>query len=727
MRALLTRAAGRPRRTAIVILALILGASGGVGAVVAQAVANTSVSWQLQSSVNITVPDVSVQAVSCLPVGPCTEVGSYLNSAGQIVPLARLWNGTSSFRQEIITSPAGFSSQAGPSLDGVSCVSVTFCAAVGTTTHSGSPNGDTIFAEQWSGSSWTEQPIPAPAGAASVSLSAVSCTSASFCEAVGGYDESGQLLSFAEQWNGTAWTLQTTPDDGTLPTELRGVSCVSAIFCQAVDFYDAYVESWDGTTWTASHLPLPPGAANPDLSGVSCVAASYCEAVGEYTYTNSSGTSSFALLAERWDGSAWHAQSVPVQGNSSQSLKAVACVSRTYCVAVGSKEVFVSGADTFNAIAASWDGTSWHTMSVPSAQGQSVTELTAVACSIAQSCLAVTSSPVVSEAWNGVRWSELFGPAPPGAISNTLAGVSCASATFCEAVGSVTGIPASLQERWNGSAWQVQPRLASLPSLAAVSCPSATFCEAVGGTGAAAAWNGSAWQPQPAAGYYTSVSCTSATFCMAVGRLGAAQWNGTSWVPTALPALPGSEHYGEVSCASASFCEAVGPSAAVNATAGAAAAWNGSSWVAQAIPAPAGSARLEMRGVSCASTGTCEAVGEYLSASGTAGGFSAGWDGAAWTAQGGLPLPAGAAVILVSGLSCRSASDCTAVGYQRGTNVANETPLAEAWDGTSWTVEPTPGAGALTSVSCVQGGPCVATGSGTDAGGFSQAFIGATG
>jgi hypothetical protein len=321
-----------------------------------------------------------------------------------------------------------------------------------------------------------------------------------------------------------------------------------------------------------------------------------------------------------------------------------------------------------------------------------------------------------------------FCPVYVPCCARTLNGVSCVSATFCESVGSDTGTPASLQETWGGATWKLQPRLASLSTLNAVSCLSATFCEAVGRTGAAA-WNGAAWQPQATPGTsYTSVSCASPTFCLAVGRGGAASWNGTSWVVAALPALPGNEFYGKVSCASASACEAIGPGATASATAGAAASWNGSSWTAQAIPAPSGTAFVLISGLSCASTGTCEAVGEYANASHTADGtFSAGWDGAAWTGQGNLPVPAGATGVVPGDLSCRSATDCTVVGSQRGTGAANGATLAEAWDGSSWTVEATPGTGSLTSVSCVPGGPCVAAGSDTDAGGFSQTLIEAIG
>ena len=59
----------------------------------------------------------------------------------------------------------------------MSCTSTTSCIAVA----SGTPNPET-FAEQWNGTSWTIQPINNPGYQL---LSAVSCTSGTACAAVG--------------------------------------------------------------------------------------------------------------------------------------------------------------------------------------------------------------------------------------------------------------------------------------------------------------------------------------------------------------------------------------------------------------------------------------------------------------------------------------------------------------------------------------------------------------
>jgi hypothetical protein len=59
----------------------------------------------------------------------------------------------------------------------------------------------------------------------------------------------------------------------------------------------------------------------------------------------------------------------------------------------------------------------------------------------------------------------------------------------------------------------------------------------------------------------------------------------------------------------------------------------------------------------------------------------------------------------LSAVSCVSAAACMAVGGSQGSNGAART-LAESWDGTRWSVVPTPnrglGGNALVAVSCVR-------------------------
>jgi hypothetical protein len=137
-------------------------------------------------------------------------------------------------------------------------------------------------------------------------------------------------------------------------------------------------------------------------------------------------------------------------------------------------------------------------------------------------------------------------------------------------------------------------------------------------------------------------------------------------------------------------------------------AWNGTSWSIQATPNPSGSPFAHLVGVDCFSASTCTAVGSYYDGSNYLT-LAEAWNGTTWSIQ---PTPNRAGSNSLSGIACPTASICMAVGSSNGaTNVA----LAEAWDGTSWSVKsvPTPSGGAspnLAAISCPASAQCTAVG-----------------
>jgi hypothetical protein len=97
-----------------------------------------------------------------------------------------------------------------------------------------------MLAEHWNGTEWTIQTTPNPEGATGVELRGISCSSSSACTAVGNYhNNSSGTFTLAEYWNGTEWKIQTTPNPKeTKWEELRGVSCTSSNACTAVGYYE---------------------------------------------------------------------------------------------------------------------------------------------------------------------------------------------------------------------------------------------------------------------------------------------------------------------------------------------------------------------------------------------------------------------------------------------------------------------------------------------------------
>src|SRR5207244_7139586 len=279
-----------------------------------------------------------LSGVSCPAVKVCAAVGDYEDRLGHPVTLAERWNGTA-WAAQPTPDPGGDGNFA--RLTAVSCASANACTAVGDYSDR---SGSTVpLAERWNGTSWTLQSTPLPGGAANAQLLSVSCPAMSACTAVGQYDDgAGLTKTLAERWGGSAWTVQSTPNPaGTEISRLSGVSCVSTTACTAVGAASetlfsggsTLVESWNGTTWAIHSSPTPVGAIFPALFGVSCPSATACTAVGYYQ--NSAGVT--VTLAEHWNGSTWVRQGTknPSSGSVISGLDGVSCHYEIGCTAGG--------------------------------------------------------------------------------------------------------------------------------------------------------------------------------------------------------------------------------------------------------------------------------------------------------------------------------------------------------------------------------------------------------
>jgi hypothetical protein len=178
--------------------------------------------------------------------------------------------------------------------------------------------------------------MPMPVNSAWTRLSGVVCLSTTDCKAVGSYLDSNEVKrTFAVKWNGTAWSIVTTPAPSeALASELSAISCPSSSACRAVGGYEDAEEtkrnlalSWNGTAWSVVATPDPEGAEASRMSGVSCASATSCRAVGSYE-EEEGGT--VLPTSMTWNGTSWAVQAVPAMQEASQSrLKAVHCFSTT--------------------------------------------------------------------------------------------------------------------------------------------------------------------------------------------------------------------------------------------------------------------------------------------------------------------------------------------------------------------------------------------------------------
>ncbi len=353
----------------MVVLVAVIAASS-------HASASGSSGWKIQPTQSTKVGQARLAAVSCGAVTTCMAVGT---ERAKLFGFGELWNGTA-WKPEVIAEPAGADLSG---LQGVSCSSASACTVVGY--YFDTSGNEFTLAERWNGTHWAVQSTPSP-GVYGPQFFSVSCPTPSDCTAVGGYQATvgGPEVTLAEQWNGTTWSVATTPNPtGSTFTVLNSVSCVSSVSCIAVGYsedstHNEYLlaEGWNGATWSIQPTPYSSGLTHGLFNGVSCTSGSACTAVGnEYSNTQD------VTLAERWNGHAWLVQSSP--SGYVGDLQGVSCTSATACTATGMYEP-VNG--PFIALAERWNGTTWSMKSIPTPKNKDFAELAGVSCVSAKMC-----------------------------------------------------------------------------------------------------------------------------------------------------------------------------------------------------------------------------------------------------------------------------------------------------------------------------------------------------
>jgi hypothetical protein len=572
----------------------------------------------------------------------------------------------------------------------------------------------------------------------------VSCASATACTAVGYFDFGAGCVSadnpgpctqlpLVEHWNGSRWSIQRAPAPrDARDVGLNDVSCTATTACTAVGGFTnsarqggTFVVRSNGSRWSLQRITTPSGAKGVSLGGVSCTSARACTAVGNFT--NRAGQQ--GTLAERWNGSRWSAQRIANPGGAKGVvLSGVSCASAALCTAVGT---FTNSAGQQVTLAERWRHSRWSVQQTANVIVALPAGLNGVSCASRAACIALgsffTSNPgghptgrMLAERRSGGVWSIQPTPNPAGSVDNQFGGVSCSSMTACTAVGNFdasAGISA-LAAQWNGTSWSIQqpanPSGATDTWLEGVSCASAGACTAVGtfagpGTGnnsvtLAERWNGSSWSieqtasaPGTAGSALTAVSCTSKTACIAVGAVYnqaggntplAERWTGSSWTIQHTPKLPRSAGLYGVSCTSATACTAVGGYPLYGGyNAALVERWNGTSWTIQHTPKPKSATLTVLNGVSCTSATACTAVGGYAGArtdQQPTTPLAEAWNGTRWTIES-TPNPTGSRKTMLNGVSCTSATICTAVGSFTFTPTVfpSDMPLMESTIGQS--------------------------------------------
>lgn len=191
-------------------------------------------------------------------------------------------------------------------LHGVAAVSADDVWAVGNANVS-SPYSASTLIEHWNGSTWSI--VPSPNANGNNILNAVFARSSSDIWAVGKtFDPSTIYQTLIEHWNGTAWSIVPSPNQGKFDNVLNGVYASSGSDAWAVGSYaisgggqNTLTEHWNGTAWSVVTSP-DPDPTNDDLYSVSGTSASDVWAVGSHfdmsTYSGGS-------IVMHWNGTNW--------------------------------------------------------------------------------------------------------------------------------------------------------------------------------------------------------------------------------------------------------------------------------------------------------------------------------------------------------------------------------------------------------------------------------------
>jgi len=409
--------------------------------------------------------DAALDSVACPAAGACVAVGSYQSVAGEPVGLleaesAGVWD-----RSIAASLPAGANADPDVNLPSASCASAGNCAAVGNYVDSGYYQQGLLI--NYRKGVWRKgvRVIP-PAGAAAnpqVTVNAVSCGAPGDCTAVGNYvDGAGNPVAFAISERRWAWgSVQTvsmptgTPATGS--SSLTAVSCTAAGDCTAVGWYTDSVGAIQGLLATQGDGLWAPGVEavlptrsatqpNVTLSAVACSAPGTCAVVGDY---DDAASNQQGLLLSQNGGGWTIGVEASLPGNAldtqAATLNSVACTGAGNCTAVGQ---YTESDGSFQGLLLTQKAGSWQqgveAVLPPTAASDQDVTLDSVSCVAFQTCVvagnyfsAHPTGLVLSEVSG--RWKRPFVVRlPAGAGSNpytALDSVSCVVGSYCSVAG----------------------------------------------------------------------------------------------------------------------------------------------------------------------------------------------------------------------------------------------------------------------------------------------------
>jgi WD40 repeat protein len=591
------------------------------------------------------------------------------------------------------------------------------------------------------GCGWSTVTLPST-GSVDSALSAIAAISATDIWAVGYVtDADYSQRNLIEHWDGTRWSIVPGPNqEGRhMRQYLSGLAAVASDDVWAVGGYSGGQKSplntailhWDGRSWTSVPAPTP-GKSN-GLIRVAAVSKNDIWAVGAFSEVADQGVYVDQPLVEHWDGKQWSVVQTPDVGRG--WLAGIAVVSPSDVWAVGNEGSGGSG----RALTMHWDGATWKDVPPPIGAG-GLNGAVAVA---ADDIWAVGQGEVLH--WDGSQWSIVPPINNPNGEGSFLNSVTATSKSDLWAVGQLVARWSS-KYNWLDRGWwdtQVNPNndaassardaRISLSGVAALSpndvwvvgyrnddhlqqlimhydgslCVDLSGIPTIFPTIAPTAMPSytptaiptqdckPGWtvvdSPNPSEGRnganeFSAVTAISANDVWAVGNTSnGTSGNGTStmhWDGSQWKVVPnpGAGSPRAIAAIASDDVWVVGGSSTMH--------WNGTEWSSIVMATPGDSNGVELNGVAAVAANDVWAVGSHQRS--TAGDLTLieHWDGTKWSV---VPSPnvepnAGPTINRLSAIAAVSANDIWAVGYSYN---GGQT-LTLHWDGAQWSVVPSP-------------------------------------
>lgn len=314
--------------------------------------------WNMVNSPNVGSGNNALSEIAALSPTDVWAAGNYLNtSTNSLQTLIQHWDGT---QWTIVPSPN--SDTQNNLLTSISALTASDVWAVGYYS-TGSLNQTLTM--HWDGTQWTIVPSPNESGNANY-LTGVEAISSNNVWAVG-YScttpacNGGQAPSLIQHWDGTQWSIVPSPNPDT-NNYLIAVSAVSANDIWAVGYHNScygcialsMMFHYNGSSWSVVSSPNA-GTSTNYIQKVAAVSSNDAWAVGSYYVP---GPARWRTLTLHWDGTQWTIVTSPNTNTGDNFLHGITAASSNDAWAVGVAYNTSQGSPSQSEIL-HWDGAQW--------------------------------------------------------------------------------------------------------------------------------------------------------------------------------------------------------------------------------------------------------------------------------------------------------------------------------------------------------------------------------